>query len=668
MAHIDAGKTTTTERILFYSGRIHRMGEVDDGSATMDWMEQEKERGITITSAATTCYWKGYRVNIIDTPGHVDFTCEVERSLKVLDGAITVLCGVGGVQPQTETVWRQADKYKVPRIIFVNKLDRIGADYFRVIGDIREKLSIDPLPVQVPVFDKEYFTGIVDLLTMKMYVWEDEVGVKFTEQDIPEAHMKLATTFREKLFEKIAEMDDELLEKWLHGEDVELAKVKSVIRDATIGLKVVPVLCGSALKNRGIQPLIEAVIDYLPAPNDIPPQVGFNPETGEELRFPITLQSPFSALVFKIQIHQHIGFLYYLRVYSGTLKQGKKIAIIPGRRIHRPTKLLLMHSNRREEVEELSVGEIGAVAGLKECKTGYTLCDRGHLISYEPISFPEPVVSMAVEPRSSIDEEKLKSGLDFLTMEDPSFHFRVDEETGQRVISGMGELHLDILVERLRREFGVNCNVGQPQVAYRETVSTAASGVGRFDRTIGGNRLFAEVNLEVVPNPRAGTIIDINRSLPQETKDWVNEAVVDQTGAGVVAGYPLIDILVSVRSVECRETTNDVAVKAACSIAFMKAIKSGDPTLLEPVMALEIIVTEDFLGDVINDLNARRGKVLEVVHDKKLRIIHAEVPLAKFFGYATALRSLSQGSGVYTMQFSHYQQIRKEDIERLIGK
>lgn len=668
MAHIDAGKTTTTERILFYTGRIHRMGEVDDGSATMDWMDQEKERGITITAAATTCHWQDYRINIIDTPGHVDFTCEVERSLKVLDGAITILCGVSGVQPQTETVWRQADNYHVPRMIFINKLDRIGADFFRVIDNIKERLSIPPLPIQLPVYDESDLVGIVDLLKMRMYSWEDDFGIKITEVPIPDREREGALGYREKLFETLADLDDTFFEQWAHGGDVNLKQIVSVIRRATIDLKIVPVLCGSALKNRGIQPLLGAIIDYLPAPKDIPPQVGFHPESGEKLSFPVDESAPFSALVFKIQTHPHIGLLYYLRVYSGQLKKGKKIVIIPGRRIHRPTKLLLMHSNHREEMQELSAGEIGAVVGIKECKTGYTLCDRAHLIAYEPMSFPEPVVTMAIEPKSSIDEGKMKAGLDFLTLEDPTFRFQVDEETGQRTISGMGELHLDILVERLRREFGVNCNVGQPQVAYRETVTSSTTGVGVFDRSVGGANLFAQVEIDVKPNPRAGITIDFQtRNLTQGCREWISEAIEDQAGAGTLAGYPLGDLHILIIKVKAKEPTNEIAVKAAAGIAFKNAIKDGRPTLLEPLMDLEAIIPAEYLGDVLNDLNARRGKVVEVVQDKKLRIIRADVPLAKFFGYATALRSLSQGSGIYSMQFSHYQPVRKEDLDRLIG-
>ncbi len=659
MAHIDAGKTTTTERILFYTGRIHRMGEVDEGSATMDWMDQEKERGITITSAATTCYWKDHRINIIDTPGHVDFTCEVERSLKVLDGVVTVLCGVSGVQPQTETVWRQADRYRIPRIIFVNKLDRIGADYYRVIDHIKEKLSLPPLPIQLPFYRGDRLAGIIDLLKMSMFVWEDELGTEMREVEIPDSEQARAQQYREGLYEQLAEVDDLILERWLHGEEVGYEETIQAIRRATLKLKLVPVLCGSALKNRGIQPLLDAIIDFLPSPKDVPPQEGYDPLTNEKKSFP--LDGPFSALVFKIQIHPHIGFLYYLRVYSGTLKKGKKIAIIPGRRLHRPTKLLLMHSNHREEVDQLTAGEIGAVAGIKECKTGYTLCDRDNLIAYEPMSFPEPVVTMAIEPKSSIDEEKLNEGLEFLSLEDPTFRYQVDEETGQRTISGMGELHLEILVERLRREFGVGCNVGHPQVAYHETIQREAVGRGKFDRTVGGVSLFAEVELMAQPNPRGGIGVEVISELKEEVKGWLREAIEEQSGAGVIAGYPLTDIMVQIRKVNFKETGNDVAIKVATGTAFNEAIRRGEPTVLEPIMALEVIVPEQYLGDVINDLNARRGRVVEVIQDKKTRIIHAEVPLARFFGYATALRSLTQGSGVYTMQFSYYRPVSRID-------
>ncbi|HID31792.1 MAG TPA: elongation factor G, partial [bacterium (Candidatus Stahlbacteria)] len=621
-----------------------------------DWMDQEKERGITITSAAITCFWHDYQINIIDTPGHVDFTCEVERALKVLDGGIIVLCGVSGVQPQTETVWRQADRYRVPRIIFVSKLDRIGADYFRVLDDIREKLSIPPLPIQYPIITESRIIGIIDLLRNVMYVWRDELGTDMVEEEIPEVEKDRAQEFREKLLETVVEHDDQLLERWLHGESITVDDVIQVIRRTTIGMKLVPVLCGSALKNRGIQPLLDAIINFLPSPEDIPPQIGFDPESGEEKSFPVDENGPFSALVFKIQVHPHIGFLYYLRAYSGRLKKGKKIAIIPGRRIHRPSKLLLMHSNRREEVETLSAGEIGAVVGIKECKTGYTLCDRDNLIAYEPMSFPEPVVTMAIEPKSSIDDEKLLNGLEFLTLEDPTFRFQVNEETGERIISGMGELHLEVLVERLHREFGVNCNVGKPQVAYHETVQQKAVGVGIFDRKVGDTSLFAEVELEVMPNPKAGIAVEYRvPDLRPEVKDWLKEAVLEQSGAGVIGGYPLIDIMVSFKRVSIRDNTNDVAIKVATSLAIRNAMEKADPAVMEPIMSLEVITPEDYLGEVINDINSRRGKIMEVIHDKKVRIIHAEVPLARFFGYATGLRSLTQGSGVYTLQFSHYQ-------------
>lgn len=659
-AHIDAGKTTTTERILFYSGRIRKMGEVDEGSATMDWMEQERERGITITSAATTSYWKEHRINIIDTPGHVDFTVEVERSMKVLDGLIAIFCAVGGVQPQSETVWRQADKYRVPRVAFVNKMDRVGADFFRVINQLKTKLSMKPLILQIPIADEDQFYGLVDIVRDKAVYWEEEtLGANFREEKVPSTYRELTDKYRTEMLETLAEYDEDIFESYFGEIAIPADKIRSVIRRGTINLHFFPVFCGAALRNKGVQKLLDAVLDYLPSPIDLPATKGINPKTlKEEIRQP-SVDAPFSALIFKTQTDTHLGFIYYVRVYSGQVNSGDKVLIYPPERVDRVSRILLMHANKREETKSLAVGEIGVVTGIRECKTGYTLCATKHPISFESMKFPEPVIFVSLEPKTKMDDAKLDDTLKYLQIEDPTFKVRTDEETAQRIISGMGELHLEIIVERLKREFGVECNVSKPQVSYRETITEPVTIEGRFIKQTGGRGHYGVLKLKIEPCARGSGIKIENKlkegAIPRQFVPAIERGIKEQAEVGVCYGYPIIDIQVTILDGQHHPTdSSDLDFKIAAQIALRDGFARGGPILLEPIMSLEIIVPQSYLGDVINDINARKGGIQSIETNKQEKIIEASLALAKSFGYATDLRSITQGHGIHTMQFSHY--------------
>jgi elongation factor G len=659
-AHIDAGKTTTTERILFYTGKIRRMGEVDDGSATMDWMQQERERGITITSAATTSYWKKYRINIIDTPGHVDFTVEVERSMKVLDGLIAIFCAVGGVQPQTETVWHQADRYHVPRLGFINKMDRVGADFYRVLKQMQEKLSLSPLILQIPIVSHDGFDGLIDLIEQKAVYWEEETqGKTFNIEEIPKDYQALADEYRTKLIETIAEHDEHLFDCYVGKKEIPAGILKSIIRRETIALRLYPVFCGSALKYKGIQKLMDAVVDYLPSPIDLPPVRAFNPKTNKEEKRKPSTEEPFSAFLFKAQVDPHLGLIYYVRVYSGEVRAKDKVLVYPPHRIDRVGRLLLMHANKREETSVLTAGEIGVITGLRECKTGYTICSAKHPISFEPMKFPEPVIFVSLEPKTKMDDAKLDTTLQQLQIEDPTFKVRTDEETSQRIVSGMGELHLEIIVDRLKREFGVECHVSRPQVSYRETIVEPAKAEARFIRQTGGKGQYGIVTLKVLPGKRETGIVIHNKIkegvIPREFIPAIEKGIREQCDVGIHFGYPVIDTVIEIldgayHPIDSSELSFKIAAQMALRDAFMK----GQPVLLEPIMALEIIVPEEYLGEVLNDLNARKGRIVNIEANKKEKIITASLGLAKSFGYATDLRSVTQGHGIHTMQFSHY--------------
>jgi elongation factor G len=661
IAHIDAGKTTVTERILYYTGRVHKMGEVHNGEATMDWMLEEKERGITITSAVTSCEWKGHTVNIIDTPGHVDFTIEVERALRVLDGAIGVFCAVGGVEPQSETVWHQADRYHVPKIAFVNKLDRIGADFFKVVESMREKLGTVPLVMQIPWGAEDQFQGIIDLIRMKAVVWEDEtLGASYEEIPIPEDLLETASEYRENLVETLADKDDSIMEKYLAEEDIGDAELKAAIRDATVKLELTPVFCGTALRNKGIQPLLDAIADYLPSPIDVPPIIGHVPDTGEEESRPADPTGPFSALAFKIMMDQGRK-MTYLRVYSGSIDVGKPVFNSAKGITEKLSRLLRMHSNKRERIERASAGDLVAAMGLKNTGTGDTLCTEDKPILLEPIQFNEPVISMAVEPKYVQDQDKLVEILEKLSDEDPTFRYKIDEETGQTVISGMGELHLEILVGRMKREFSVETNQGKPQVVYRETISKPFSHEEVFQRELGGQQHYAGVLLETAPLPRGSgnQFVDQckNPDLTEEFLAAIREGVIESESSGVMMGYPVIDVRTTLLDVQIKESLSDVmAFKVAAAMAFKKACSEAGPLLLQPIMEAEVIVPEEFMGEVIGDLNARKGKIEQIASKGPIQVITASVPLSKMFGYSTALRSVSQGRGTFTMQFSHYDQ------------
>ncbi len=670
MAHIDAGKTTTTERILFYTGRLHRMGEVHEGAAAMDWMAQEQERGITITSAATTAYWRRndseYRINIIDTPGHVDFTAEVERSLRVLDGAIAVFCGVGGVEPQSETVWRQADRYSVPRIAFVNKMDRTGANFENVIAMMRERLGANAFAVQYPLGEADLFTGVIDIVAMKAFVWDDELGATITEVGIPDSLREKAEALRHELVEAAVEHHDDLLEKYLMGEDLTEDDVRLAIRAATVSGTLFPVFCGSAFKNKGVQRLLDGVIDYLPSPLDVPAIEGRPPygDGERETREPSD-DAPLAALAFKIMSDPFVGRLTYVRVYSGTLTRGSRVLNATRSRKERAGRILQMHANKREERQEVYAGDIAAIIGLKSVRTGDTICDPDQPIILEAMDFPEPVISVAIEPRTKADQDKLSTGLGKLAEEDPTFRVHTDPETGQTIISGMGELHLEIIVDRLRREFSVSANIGRPQVAYRETIrKPAAKVVGRFVRQTGGRGQFGHVVIDVEPLKAGGGFVFEDRikggAVPREYIPAVERGVREAMNSGVVEGYPVVDVRVALVDGSYHDVdSSEIAFKVAGSMALGAALRKADPVLLEPVMDVEVVTPSEYMGDLIGDLSSRRGKVGGMTDRGDAQVIGASVPLGEMFGYSTALRSLSQGRAVYTMQFSHYAEVAR---------
>lgn len=673
MAHIDAGKTTTTERILFYTGVSHKIGEVHDGAATMDWMEQEKERGITITSAATTCFWKENRINIIDTPGHVDFTVEVERSLRVLDGAIAVFCSVGGVEPQSETVWRQADKYHVPRMAFVNKMDRIGADFFRGVNMIRERLGANPVPLCLPIGAEDEFRGIVDLVQMRGIVWNDEtMGAKYDIIDIPAELQEQAEEYREKLLEAVAEVNDTLLEKYLGGEELSLEEVKAAIRKGTIDLLFTPVLCGSSFKNKGVQTLLDAVIDYMPSPVDIPAIKGVDMQ-GEEIERHADDAEPFSALAFKIMTDPFVGTLTFFRVYSGVLQSGSYVHNSTKDKKERVGRLLKMHANKREEIKEVFSGDIAAAVGLKYTTTGDTLCDPDKLVILESMVFPDPVISVAIEPKTKADQEKLGISLQKLAQEDPTFRVNSDLETGQTIISGMGELHLEIIVDRLLREFKVDANVGAPQVAYRETIRSTVSQEHKYAKQTGGKGQYGHVFLRIEPlEPGAGfEFIDEIKGgvIPREYIPAVEKGIVEALDSGVMAGYPMVDVRAAVYDGSYHDVdSSEMAFKIAASICFKEACRKASPVLLEPIMAVEVVTPEDYMGDVMGDLNSRRGRIEGMSDQAAAKVIKAMVPLAQMFGYATDLRSATQGRAAYSMQFDHYEEVPKNIAQEIIEK
>ena len=671
MAHIDAGKTTTTERILFYTGRLHRMGEVHEGAAAMDWMEQEQERGITITSAATTAFWRRndseYRINIIDTPGHVDFTAEVERSLRVLDGAVAVFCGVGGVEPQSETVWRQADRYGVPRIAFVNKMDRTGADFERVVRMMRERLGANAFAVQYPLGEADLFTGVIDLVAMQAYVWDDELGATITEVGIPDSLRDRAEALRHELIEAALEHHDEFLEKYLLGEQLTEDEARQAIRAATASGAFFPVFCGSAFKNKGIQRLLDGVIDYLPSPLDVPAIEGRPPHSDHVRQSrEASDEAPLSALAFKIMTDPFVGKLTYLRIYSGSLPKGSRVYNATRSRKERAGRLLQMHANKREERQEVYAGDIAAVIGLKNVRTGDTICDPGHPIILEAMDFPEPVISVAIEPRTKADQDKLGTGLGKLAEEDPTFRVHSDPETGQTIISGMGELHLEIIVDRLRREFSVDANVGRPQVAFRETIRNATSGVvGRFVRQTGGRGQYGHVVIDIEPGESGTGFVFEDRvkggTVPREYIPAVERGAQDALQSGVVAGYPVVDIRVSLVDGSSHDVdSSEMAFRVAGSLALKEGLRKSAPVMLEPIMDVEVVTPHEYMGDIIGDLSARRGKVGGMTDRGDAQVIGASVPLGEMFGYSTRLRSLSQGRAVFTMQFSHYDEIAPE--------
>lgn len=673
MAHIDAGKTTTTERILFYTGISHKIGEVHDGAATMDWMEQEQERGITITSAATTCFWKDHRVNIIDTPGHVDFTIEVERSLRVLDGSVAVFCSVGGVEPQSETVWRQADKYGVPRLAFINKMDRIGADFSHGVNMMRDRLGANPVPMQLPIGKEEYFRGVVDLVTQKAIVWKDEsLGAEFEEIEIPEDMVDDVAAAREAMLEELCTYDEELMEKYLGGEELSVDEIKSSVRRATIGLHINPVFCGSAFKNKGVQNLLDAVIDYMPSPTDVPPIEGLDPK-GEPITRPADDSGPFSALAFKIMTDPFVGQLSFFRVYSGVAEAGATILNSTKGKKERLGRILKMHANKREEIKEVYSGDIAAAVGLKYSTTGDTLCDPANECLLEAMEFPEPVIHIAIEPKTKSDQEKLAVALGKLLAEDPSMGVRTDEETGQTILSGMGELHLEVVIDRLKREFKVEANVGAPQVAYRESITKQVEVQGKFVRQSGGRGQYGDCWLRIEPQ-EAGEgfeFVDAIKGgvIPREYIPAVGKGAEEAAQSGVIAGFPLVDVKVTCYDGSYHDVdSSEMAFKIAGSMGFKEGAAKAGPVLLEPMMAVEVVVPEEYMGDVIGDINSRRGKVMSMDARGGAQVINAHVPLSSMFGYATDLRSATQGRATYTMVFDHYEQVPKAISEEIIAK
>ncbi len=675
MAHIDAGKTTCTERVLFYTGMTYKLGEVHDGTATMDWMVQEQERGITITSAATTCMWGETRINIIDTPGHVDFTAEVERSLRVLDGAVALFDAVAGVEPQSETVWRQADKYGVPRIALMNKMDRAGADFFASMDSIRRKLGANPVPVQIPLGREDDFEGIIDLVTMRAVVYKtDTLGAEFETREIPEEHLELAHEWRDKMVELVVESDDALLEKYLSGQDIASQELIDALRRGTCRLDFTPCLCGSAFKNKGIQPLLDAIVRLLPSPLDILPVRGVHPETGEELQRKADDRAPFSGLIFKIMTDPFVGQLAFMRVYSGTLPAGTPVLNSRQGKKARIGRILRMHANKREEMAEVHSGDITAVVGLKHVATGDTICDPQAPIILEAMDFPEPVISVAIEPKTRADQEKLGFSLQKLMQEDPTFKVHTDEETGQTIISGMGELHLEIIVDRLLREFDANANVGKPQVAYRETIQSTAEAEGRFVRQTGGRGQYGHARIRIEPVPGEGFVFEnkiIRGAIPKEFIGPVEKGVREAMESGVLAGFEMQDVKVTLLDGSFHEVdSSEVAFKIAGSMAFKKAAKAAAPVLLEPVMNVEVVLPEDedYTGDVIGDLNARRGRIGQMESRGNSRVVTAVVPLSEMFGYATTVRSLTQGRANFTMHFDHYHRVPKQVADEIMAR
>jgi elongation factor G len=673
MAHIDAGKTTTTERVLYYTGVSYKMGEVHEGTAVMDWMVQEQERGITITSAATTCFWRDHRINIIDTPGHVDFTIEVERSLRVLDGAIAIFDSVAGVEPQSETVWRQANKYRVPRIAFMNKMDRVGADFFMSVNSMIERLGATPVPIQIPIGKEGGFRGPVDLVRMKAYYFDDEtLGAKFVEDEIPKELLPMAKEYREKMIEAIADYDESIMEKYLGVKPIQEEEIKKAIRKATIDMKITPVLCGAAFKNKCVQHLLDAVVDYLPSPLDIPPIEGIDPETGLEKKRKVSDNEPFSALAFKITTDPFVGQLTFIRVYSGTLKSGSHVYNPKRGTRERIGRLLKMHANKREEIKEIYAGDIAAAVGLR-AMTGDTLCSENQPIVLEAMEFPEPVISVAIEPKTKADEERLSLSLGKLAQEDPSFKVSTDEETGQTIISGMGELHLEIIVDRLMREFKVDANVGKPHVAYRETIRSKVKSEGKYVRQTGGRGQYGHVLLELEPQGQGKGFRFENKIvggvIPREYIPAVEKGVKEAMESGGLAGYPVVDVKATLFDGSYHEVdSSEMAFKIAGSMAFKEGTKKANPVLLEPVMTVEVVVPDEYMGDVIGDLNSRRGKIQKMQMRGKAQVIGALVPLSEMFGYATDLRSMTQGRATYTMQFSHYEEVPKNISDEIIAK
>ena len=673
MAHIDAGKTTTTERILFYTGITHKIGEVHDGAATMDWMAQEQERGITITSAATTCHWKNHRINIIDTPGHVDFTVEVERSLRVLDGAVAVLTARGGVEPQTETVWRQAEKYNVPRMAYVNKMDITGADFFNVIKMMQERLQANPVAIQLPIGSEDTFSGIVDLIRMEAIIYEDDLGKVADEVEIPDDMKDIADEYREKLLEAVAEEDDELMEKYLGGEELTEEEIRRGIRKATIACKMTPVTCGSSYRNRGVQPMLDAIVDFMPAPVDIPAIKGINPDTGDEDHRDSTDEGPFAALAFKIMADPYVGKLAFFRVYSGTLSSGSYVYNSTKGRKERIGRILQMHANHRAELETVYSGDIAAAVGLKDTTTGDTLCDESKPIILESMEFPDPVISVAVEPKTKNDQEKMGIALQKLAEEDPTFRVRTDQETGQTIISGMGELHLEIIVDRMLREFKVDCNVGNPQVAYRETIRKSAKAEGKFVRQSGGHGQYGHCWLELTPQePGEGFTFEnkiVGGVIPKEFINPIENGVREAMDNGVIAGYPMVDVKVTVYDGSYHEVdSSEMAFKIAGSMAFRNGAEKANPVLLEPYVKVEVIVPEEYMGDVMGDINSRRGRIEGMEARNGAQVINAFVPLSEMFGYSTDLRSKTQGRGNYSMEVSYYDEVPKNIAEAIIAK
>jgi elongation factor G len=676
MAHIDAGKTTTTERILYYTGRSYKIGEVHEGTATMDWMVQEQERGITITSAATTCFWRDCRVNIIDTPGHVDFTVEVERSLRVLDGAVAVLDAVSGVEPQTETVWRQADKYRVPRIVYVNKMDRVGADFFRCLDMLRDRLGAHPVAIHLPIGREDQYKGLVDLIEQVAYVWDEDdetLGKEFKRIAIPADMAEQVKEYREKMIEGLAEVDEHLMEKYVHGETIGVEEMKAAARKGTIAMTLFPVICGASFKNKGVQALLDAVIDYLPSPLDIPPVQGINPETKAAEERKASDDAPFSALAFKIMNDQHVGQLVFLRVYSGTLSASSGVLNSTKDRKERVGRLLRMHANKREEVEAIAAGDIAAAIGLKYTTTGDTLCDSDKPIVLESMTFPEPVIAVAIEPKTRADEEKLGVSLSRLAMEDPTFRVTTEEETSQTLIHGMGELHLEIIVDRLLREFKVEANVGKPQVAYRETIRKHAEAQGKFVRQTGGRGQYGDVYIEVEPNEPGGGFLFENKivggAVPREYVPAVEKGIKEAMETGVLAGYPMVDIKVALTDGSYHDVdSSEMAFKIAGSMGFKEACRKAKPVLLEPVMDVEVVTPEEYMGAIVGDLNSRRGRILSMEARGSSQVIRANVPLGQMFGYATEMRSMTQGRATYTMQFARYEEVPAAIAEEIMAK